>query len=93
MNEEEKALVVFPRNFCAQDGKIPDLASMLAGMQSFNATTKEVALRKQIPYLDLDAKVPKIAANFTDDFHYSLAGNVIVAEALFEFLKEKKLLR
>jgi len=92
LDDEDRARAVLRATFCLEDGRFPDLASMVRAMRSYNAATREVATRVGVPDLDLDAAVPKTGEYFIDDCHYTEAGNRRLAEAVFTFLRSSSLL-
>jgi hypothetical protein len=87
LDDEGRARAMLRARFCLEDGRFPDLDSMVRAMRSYNAATREIGMRVGVPVLDLDASVPKTGEYFADDCHYTEAGNRRVAEAMFTFLR------
>ena len=54
--------------------------------------TKKIAELYHIPLVDLKAHIPKNREFFLDDCHYTAKGNQLVAETIFEFIKNKKII-
>ena len=51
-------------------------------MNTFNAISKAVAERAGVPYVDLEAEVPKTLEYFLDGVHYTPRGNAVIGQAL-----------
>lgn len=92
MAAPERAVIEFPSTLCEEDGEYPDTASMIRGMDAFNAASARVAAEASVPFVDLEARVPKTREHFVDDFHYTEAGNRIIAQAFFETVVSSGLL-
>ena len=69
-----------------QGGRRPSLASMIDGMEQFNAVGRSVAEARQVRFVDLAAAVPKDLAHFYDDVHTTARGAARVGEVLAEAL-------
>lgn len=80
MGEPEKALLyaggVAPTTQWPIDPRVKWYAAetMLAMLEAYNDVTREVCRTNNLTCIDLAAELPKAAANFYDDFHYSKAG-------------------
>ena len=79
LNEAEADALVFPAVFCVQDGRYPDTASMIRGMNAFNAVAAAVAEAESVLFVDLEKAIPKDLDHFVDDVHYTVRGNDLVA--------------
>lgn len=88
LSETESAAIVFPSTFCEQDGRRPDLDSMIRGMEAFNAASRRVAREAGVPFVDLESLVPKNLEHFVDDVHYTEKGNAIIAAAFARAVTE-----
>jgi len=64
------------------EGERPSVASMMRGMDRFNATSRRVAEELGVGFVDLDASVPKTLEHFYDDVHFTPKGDAAVASAL-----------
>lgn len=94
LSEVEKKHIWFPEAFCInKNNEYPNLRSMELGMNLFNSETKKIAELHHIPLVDLEAHVPKNREFFLDDCHYTAKGNQLVAETLFEFIKNHKVIK
>jgi len=69
-----------------QGGRRASLASMIDGMERFNAAGREVAQAREARFLDLAAALPKDLEHFYDDVHYTPRGATRVGEVLAEAL-------
>jgi lysophospholipase L1-like esterase len=67
-----------------QDGTRPSVAALAAGLDRFNATTRDVAERTGARFVDLALRVPKDLAHLYDDVHFTPQGATVVGEALAE---------
>lgn len=83
MNLKEARYAIYPRLVCQKDGKYYSLDSIRYGINLFNSTTKQVAKENNIPFLDLEAAIPKSTKYFVDMVHYSEEGNLALAKSLF----------
>jgi hypothetical protein len=93
LSEAEKKRIWFPKAFCInENNEYPNLKSMELGMNLFNSATKKIAEIHQIPLVNLEAHIPKNGKYFYDDFHYTANGNQLMAETLFEFIKNNKII-
>ncbi|MEJ2705636.1 MAG: SGNH/GDSL hydrolase family protein [Sedimentisphaerales bacterium] len=93
LSEAEKKTIWFPQSFCTnKNNEYPNLRSMELGMNLFNAKTKRIAALHRIPLIDLEARVPKNQDYFVDDCHYTVKGNQLIAETIFEFIKAKDII-
>ncbi|MFX0199077.1 MAG: SGNH/GDSL hydrolase family protein [Candidatus Hodarchaeota archaeon] len=93
LSEAERVMIWFPEFFCIDENReYPNLKSMELGMNLFNSVTEKIAEIHHIPLVDLEAHVPKNRAFFYDDFHYTEKGNQLIAETLFEFIKNNKII-
>ncbi len=93
LSEAEKSSIWFPKWFCVnENNEYPDFKSMELGMNLFNSETKKIAEIYNIPLVDLEARVPKNLDYFLDDCHYTEKGNQLIAETIFEFIKNNKLI-
>jgi hypothetical protein len=90
LSPEEHRSLWFPDRLCNEEGRAPDLPSMVRGMERFNDSTRRVCEERGVPCLDLAAVVPKDGAHFLDDCHYTGEGNRVVAETLREFLVRRR---
>ena len=68
------------------DGKRASLASLTDGMRRFNEATKELAATEDVPFVDLDAKVPKTLDYMWDDCHYTAKACALIAQVLDEHI-------
>jgi lysophospholipase L1-like esterase len=93
LSEAEKKSIWFPKAFCTnENNEYPNIKSMEFGVNLFNSETKKIAEFHHIPLVDLEAHIPKNRKYFYDDFHYTEKGNQLMAETLFEFIKNNKII-
>jgi hypothetical protein len=93
LSEAEKKSIWFPEAFCTnENNEYPNIKSMELGVNLFNSETKKIAELHHIPLVDLEANIPKNGTFFYDDFHYTEKGNKLMAETLFEFIKNNKII-
>ncbi len=57
-------------------------------MSLYNATTLQACVELKLACVDLSEKLPPDAAHFYDGLHLTDLGNVAVADAVFEGLRE-----
>jgi hypothetical protein len=67
-----------------QDGTRPSIASMIDGMEKFNAKSRQVAEATGARFADLASRMPKDLAHLYDDVHYTAKGAALVGEVLAE---------
>lgn len=79
LSPEEKRLLWFGPLLCADHGACPSIAAMTRGIDSYNATARELAAANKVPFIDFASAVPKTAEYFVDDVHMKKAGNAILA--------------
>lgn len=79
LSGEDRQILWFAPLLCAENGTCPSLGAMVRGMEIFNAASREIAARRQVPYLDFDAAVPKTREYFFDDVHLRGRGNERIA--------------
>ena len=75
---------------CAQSNTYATTQSLITGMNLFNNTTREVATNNNVPFIDLASAMPKTDHYFTDDIHYTNAGNKKIAEYLYDYIVKGK---
>jgi lysophospholipase L1-like esterase len=78
------AKLYFPVLHCTVNGKYPSLDSVITGMELFNAATKNLALKNNVPFVGLNASLPKTLDYFIDDVHFSAKGNQKIADTLYQ---------
>ncbi len=72
---------------CRTKNTYPNISSLIKGIRQFNEATKEIAHNENVPYVDIEEKIPKSEEYFSDDFHfYPAKSNKIVADTLFEYI-------
>ena len=69
-----------------------DVAGLHVLHDLHNAVILDVGKRMGIPILPLAARVPGGRRYFTDSFHLSREGNLLVANEIFAFLMARKLI-
>jgi lysophospholipase L1-like esterase len=69
-----------------------DLEGLHVLYDRHNALIREVAAAQGIPLISLDETVPGGARYFADSHHFSAEGEVLVADALADFILARKLL-
>jgi lysophospholipase L1-like esterase len=79
--EEMEKLVLWPVH-CRNEWEMPDLQSMIAGLEEFNHISRAVAQDNGLVFVDLAKVVPKTPEYFVDDFHFTAEGNRVIGEAL-----------
>ena len=92
MSEEESRKLWMNKAFCRTAEGFADIASMARGLAMFNERTKAVAREYSIPLLDLETAVPKKVKYFSDDVHYTVAGNRLVADTIVDFVLANRIL-
>jgi lysophospholipase L1-like esterase len=78
---EEREVVWIPHAH-QRAGTRPSVASMRAGLDRFDAVTREVAQATGAAFVDLAARVPRDLAHLYDDVHFTARGAAVVGEAL-----------
>ncbi len=81
LTREEREVVWFAKAH-QENGRRASIASMADGMRRFNEVSRAVAERAGVPFVDLDAAVPKTTEYLYDDVHYTAKGAARVAESL-----------
>lgn len=76
------------RKVLSEPGEYYAIAALADGMAAFNRTLLEVARARDIEAIDLAAAIPKTAAMFYDDGHFTEAGAQRVAEVIAEHFPE-----
>jgi len=84
MTKDERNVLFFGSYHCKENGKYPSIESMLKGINKFNNVTKNLATENQVPFVDLDSKIPKNLNYFTDDAHYTSLTNQLISKILFD---------
>ena len=82
LNDQEKALLNFPRDHANDGTRQASITSMIRGMNLFNGAARTIARAKKVQLADLEIKIEKSLVNFTDDVHYTPEGARQVAEAI-----------
>ena len=73
---------------CYENGKRSSLQSVSKAMDQFNTVAKEVADKKDVPFIDLDAMLPKNRQYYSDVVHWTAEGNAVIGKELFEFIRD-----
>jgi lysophospholipase L1-like esterase len=60
------------------------------GMSQYNDKLIEVCKARGVEYIDLASRLPKDTTAFYDDAHFNESGAKMVAEAIFEYLRQRK---
>jgi lysophospholipase L1-like esterase len=76
------------KSLCRMGDEYPDTESLARGMRAFNEASRRLAEKHGVPFLDLDALLPKESRFMFDDCHYTAEGNQMVARAVRNFLVE-----
>ena len=79
LSAEDRQMLWFAPLLCAENGTCPSLGAMIHGMEIYNAASREIAARRQVPYLEFEAAVPKTREFFSDDVHLRGRGNERIA--------------
>lgn len=78
---------------CRTEKNYPTISSLIKGIREFNDATKEIAHNENVPFVDLEGKIPKNEEFFSDDFHfYPAKSNSIVANTLFEYITKNNII-
>lgn len=81
------------KSLCRMGDEYPSTESLAAGMQTFNEVARRLAQRHGVPFLDLDAELPKDPRFMFDDCHYTAEGNELVAKIVARFLEENRIIQ
>lgn len=73
---------------CYEKGKRSSLSSVAKAMSQFNNVTKEVADNNGVPFIDLDAVLPKNKRYYIDVVHWTAEGNAVIGKELFKFIRD-----
>ena len=94
LTKKERKHLWFSSTFMTQDGMLPNLESLIAGMNQFNEKSKSIAARGNPPchFIDLEKMVPKTMEYFTDDVHFTELGNKVIGDALSNLLIDLKVM-
>ncbi len=92
LTERERAKLYLDKRFMVEDGKKPDLPSLVKGMEAFNQASRAIAWEAEVPFFDLDRLVPKTLEYFVDDVHYTVPGNRLIGEAFAQRVIELRLI-
>jgi hypothetical protein len=90
-SDQEREVFLFPMT-CLENGRQPDIASMKNGMDAFNGSARHVAEKCGVHFFDLEPQIPKTLEYFYDDIHYTLKGNVAVAQAMTCYLIDSQII-
>lgn len=93
MTVEEMKALIFPKLVCIQQEKYYSRDSLQNGMKQINSVTESVAREQNIPFINLDSKVPKTLEYFLDSVHYTEKGNMLIAEELFTFITKSNFIK
>ncbi len=91
LTEAERELLWTPISH-QQDGRYPDLASMIDGMERFNATSRRVAEETGAGFAALATRDPKTTEYLWDDVHYTAQACALIAELFDEHVANAGLL-
>jgi len=69
--------------YCNRNGIYASQNSLKKGIALFNNASKKIAEEQNIPFIDIDSKLPKTWRYFKDDAHYTDEGNKIVADTVY----------
>jgi len=92
LTDDERRRIVFPKLFCEENRYVPDLGSMVEGMAAFERAVERIAQERSVPYIDLEALVPKTFDYFIDDVHYTPKGCAVIGNALADKVLELHLI-
>lgn len=80
-----KAKIYFPKLHCSVNGKYPSFESVTKAMNTFNNSTRDIAEKNDIPFIDFNSSIPKTTEYFTDDVHYTEKGNYLISYLLYKY--------
>lgn len=90
---EEVEKIIFPTVACQKANKFYDLKSLRFGLSLFNKETQNIARENDVMFLDLDKSIPKNLNYYLDGVHYTVLGNEVVANTLYNFIISKNLIK
>lgn len=89
--DDPKAYVL-AQFYCKKGTINVSLKSIRTAMNKFNESSRKIALEQNIPFIDIESRVPKTWEYFTDDVHYTDKGSKRVAEVVFESIVDSSYL-
>ena len=89
LTDKEREAFWVDKRFMEEDGKLPDVKSLVEGMNAFNDKSRQIAADSGVPFLDLERLVPKTLDYLYDDVHYTEKGNRLIGETLAQFIAEQ----
>lgn len=92
LNIEEQKNLFYPGFNCTINGKYPSLQSVTKDLQLFNNSTKIIAKKNNVNFIDLDRSIPKTLDYYTDEVHYTEKGNQKIADILFNYILENRII-
>ena len=84
MKPEAQNALWMSRTFCEKNNTFPNNGSLANAMDAYNLTTKNVAEKYQIQFVDADKMLPKDLDHFIDDVHYTTKGSAKLARMIGE---------
>jgi len=70
--------------YCRNGNVYASPKSINKGMALFNKASKDIANKNDVPFVDLESQLPKTDQYFTDDVHYTDAGDKKVADTVYK---------
>lgn len=61
-------------------------------LKLYNKATYDLAISREIPYINLAARLPKDSRFFYDGYHFTIDGAEMAAEIIYDEIKSKKLI-
>lgn len=73
---------------CYENGKRSSLQSVSKAMEQFNTVAKEVSVKNDVPFINLDSLLPKNRQYYSDVVHWTAEGNAVIGNELFKFIRD-----
>lgn len=93
MSSNELSKIIFPKLYCEQQNVYPNISTLIKEFNRVNAITKKEAESSNVPFIDLNAQLPKNLMYFTDDVHYTESANKKIADILTRFIESNNLIQ
>jgi len=84
MRVEELEKLIFPIYLCRNTEECASVRSLIRAIDTFNRTSRQIADEHEVTFVALESKIPKSLKYFVDDVHYTVEGNRLVADILFD---------
>jgi len=82
----EESKIWMSRAFCEKNNEFPNIQSLANAMNTYNESTKKIAKKYNVTFIDAEPILEKNLDHFVDDVHYTTEGSTVLAKFISEHI-------